>query len=212
MDAAEQERRRWARELHDETLQGLAGFQVLLSSALRRSDPASLERAVRTAVEQIGTEIEKLRMLITELRPAALDELGLQPAIESLASRVAAVQGLEVETEVSLGTNGERLSGELETAAYRLVQEALTNVVKHACASRVAIEIVASDGHVDVVVRDDGTGFDPALPRDGFGITGMRERVGLSAGALTIESAPGKGTTVLARLPHVIAGGRQAVA
>jgi signal transduction histidine kinase len=210
MAAAEQERRRWARELHDETLQGLAGFQVLLSSALRRSDAESLERAVRTAVEQIGTEIEKLRMLITELRPAALDELGLQPAIESLASRVAAVQGLEVETEVSLGTNGERLSGELETAVYRLVQEALTNVVKHARASRVAIEIVATDGHVDVVVRDDGTGFDPTLPRDGFGITGMRERVGLSAGTLTIESAPGKGTTVLARLQHVLAGGRQA--
>ena len=106
MAAAEQERRRWARELHDETLQGLAGFQVLLSSALRRSDAASLERAVRTAVEQIGTEIEKLRMLITELRPAALDELGLQPAIESLASRVAAVEGLEVETEVSARRRG----------------------------------------------------------------------------------------------------------
>jgi signal transduction histidine kinase len=212
MAAAEQERRRWARELHDETLQGLAGFQVLLSSALRRSDTASLEQAVRTAVEQIGTEIEKLRMLITELRPAALDELGLQPAIESLASRVAAVEGLEVETEVALGTDDERLVPELETAVYRLVQEALTNVVKHAGASRVAIEIVAHDGHVDVGVRDDGSGFDPTLPRDGFGITGMRERVALADGTLTIDSAPGEGTTVSARLQPVNARGGQAAA
>jgi len=213
MASAEQERRRWARELHDETLQGLAGFQVLLSSALRRSDTESLERAVRTALEQIGTEIEKLRMLITELRPAALDELGLQPAIESLASRVAAVEGLEVETEVSLGADDERLSAELETAVYRLVQEALTNVVKHASASRVAIEIVAHDGHVDVAVQDDGAGFDPALPREGFGITGMRERVVLADGTLAIDSSPGAGTTVTARLQRTGgASGSRAVA
>jgi len=212
MAAAEQERRRWARELHDETLQGLAGFQVLLSSALRRSDAASLESAVRTAVEQIGTEIEKLRMLITELRPAALDELGLQPAIESLASRVAAVEGLELETDVSLGVDDERLPPELETAVYRLVQEALTNVVKHARANRVAIEIVAHDGHVDVTVRDDGTGFDPSLPREGFGITGMRERVVLANGTLTIDSGPGQGTTVVARLQRSGASGGRAAA
>ena len=214
MASAEQERRRWARELHDETLQGLAGFQVLLSSALRHSKGESLELAVRTAVEQIGTEIEKLRMLITELRPAALDELGLQPAIESLASRVAAVEGLEVETEVSLGSEGERLAPELETAVYRLVQEALTNVVKHAGASSVAIEIVAHDGHVDVTVHDDGAGFDPDAPREGFGITGMRERVGLAAGTLTIESSPGEGTTVVASLQRAAetGGGRTAVA
>ncbi|HEX4806781.1 MAG TPA: GAF domain-containing sensor histidine kinase [Conexibacter sp.] len=213
MTAAEQERRRWARELHDETLQGLAGFQVLLSSALRRSDPDSLQQAVRTAVEQIGTEIEKLRMLITELRPAALDELGLQPAIESLASRVSAVEGLEVETEVSLGAEGERLAPELETAVYRLVQEALTNVVKHAGANRVAIEIVACDAHVDVTISDDGAGFDTEAPREGFGITGMRERVGLADGTLTITSGPGEGTTVSASLQRLaLPGGAAAVA
>lgn len=209
MTAAEQERRRWARELHDETLQGLAGFQVLLSSALRRSDAESLETAVRAAVEQIDTEIEKLRMLITELRPAALDELGLQPAIESLASRVAAVEGLEVEADVDLGAGGERLSSDLETAVYRLVQEALTNVVKHAGAERVTIEIAAGDAHVDVVVHDDGAGFDPDAPRDGFGLTGMRERVGLANGTLQIDSGPGEGTTVRATLSKP-AGGRAA--
>jgi signal transduction histidine kinase len=210
MAAAEQERRRWARELHDETLQGLAGFQVLLSSALRHSSGESLERAVRIAVEQVGTEIEKLRMLITELRPAALDELGLHPAIESLASRVAAVEGLEVETDVTLGVEDERLPAELETAVYRLVQEALTNVVKHAGASRVGIEIVAHDGHVDVTVRDDGAGFDTEAPRDGFGITGMRERVGLADGTLMIASEPGAGTTVHASLSRASGGGHVA--
>ena len=212
MAAAEQERHRWARELHDETLQGLAGFQVLLSSALRRSDTVSLEGAVRTAVEQLATEIEKLRMLITELRPAALDELGLQPAIESLASRVAAVEGLEVETDVSLGADDERLPAELETTVYRLVQEALTNVVKHARANRVVIEILATDERVDVAVRDDGAGFDPSLPREGFGITGMRERVGLAHGTLTIASSPGEGTAVTASLerPGGARGGRTA--
>lgn len=202
MAAAEQERRRWARELHDETLQGLAGLQVLLSSSLRRSETASLEPAVRAAVEQIGTEIEKLRMLITELRPAALDELGLQPAIESLASRVAAVEGLEIETEVSVGADGARLPPDLETTVYRLVQEALTNVVKHARAERVTIEIAAVDGAVEVLVRDDGEGFDPAAPRDGFGLTGMRERVGLAEGTLAIDSRPDEGTTVRATLAH----------
>jgi signal transduction histidine kinase len=211
MAAAEQERRRWARELHDETLQGLAGFQVLLSSALRRSDAASLEQAVRTAVEQIDTEIEKLRMLITELRPAALDELGLQPAVESLASRVAAVEGLEVETDVSLGDD-ERLPPELETAVYRLVQEALTNVVKHADAERVTIEIAAYDAHVDVLVRDDGAGFDPDAPREGFGITGMRERVDLAHGTLAIASSPGAGTSVRATLSRAGGGAAANVA
>jgi signal transduction histidine kinase len=199
MASAEQERRRWARELHDETLQGLAGLQVLLSSALRRDAPG-LEQTVRLVVEQIGTEIGKLRMLITELRPAALDELGLQPAIESLASRVAAVEGLEVETEVSVGDGERRLAPELETAAYRIVQEALTNVVKHAGAEHVSIEIAPRDGGVEVTVRDDGAGFDPELPREGFGLTGMRERVGLCDGTLTIESSPRAGTTVQAWL------------
>jgi signal transduction histidine kinase len=199
MAAAEQERRRWARELHDETLQGLAGFQVLLNSALRRGGPGQLERSVRTAIEQIDTEIEKLRMLITELRPASLDELGLQPALESLADRVAAVEGLEVETELSLGGD-ERLAPDLETTVYRLVQEALTNVVKHAGASRVTIEILVAEDVVELAVDDDGAGFDTDAPREGFGIIGMRERVGLCDGTLEIVSGAGAGTTVRARL------------
>jgi signal transduction histidine kinase len=204
--AAEQERRRWARELHDETLQGLGGLQVLLSSALRRGVPEALEQAVREAVEQIGTEIQGLRSLITELRPAALDEIGLAPAIESLGERLAAVEGLEVEIDVDVGS---RLDQELETAAYRLVQEALTNVAKHARAERVSISVTLGYGALRIEVADDGRGFDPTAPADGFGLVGMRERVSLVGGRLEIDSRPGR-TVLRAQLPAAPAAARHA--
>jgi signal transduction histidine kinase len=195
--AAEQERRRWARELHDETLQGLGGLQVLLSSALRRGRSEALEQAVREAIEQIGTEIQSLRMLITELRPAALDEIGLAPAIESLGERLAAVEGLDVEMDVEVAS---RLDPELETTVYRLVQEALSNVAKHARAERAAVRVGLDGEVVRVEVADDGRGFDPETPAEGFGLVGMQERVALAGGRLDISSQPGR-TLVRAILP-----------
>jgi signal transduction histidine kinase len=195
--SAEQERRRWARELHDETLQALGGLQVLLSSALRRGDPQALEASVREAIDHIGTEIEGLRTLITELRPAALDESGLAPAIESLGERLAAVEGLEVDVSVEVGG---RLDPEIETTVYRIVQEALTNIAKHARAECVRIQVELDYDAVRVEVEDDGRGFDPEARVDGFGLVGMRERVALAHGQLDIESAAGK-TVVRAILP-----------
>ena len=195
--AGEQERRRWARELHDETLQGLGGLQVLLSSALRRGDPEALERSVREAIDYIGTEIDGLRTLITELRPAALDEIGLAPAIESLGQRLAAVEGLEVQLEVDVGG---RLDPELETTVYRIVQEALTNIAKHARAESVRIHVALDHDVVRVEVTDDGRGFDPEARAEGFGVVGMRERVALAHGQLEIDSAVGR-TVVRATLP-----------
>jgi two-component system, NarL family, sensor histidine kinase DevS len=195
--AAEQERRRWARELHDETLQALGALQVLLSSAIRRGTPEALEQSVREAVEHIGTEIESLRTLITELRPAALDELGLEPALESLTRRFATVEGLELDLAVDVGG---RLDRDLETTVYRLVQEALTNIAKHARAERVAVRVELEYDAVRVEVRDDGRGFDPATPADGFGLLGMRERVTLAGGDLDVTSQPGE-TLVRATLP-----------
>ena len=198
--AAEQERGRWARELHDETLQGLGALRVMLSSALKNDSPGGREEMVREAVAQIGHEIESLRALITELRPAALDELGLKPAIESLVQRTSTLQGLEVEARIDL--NGEeRLDPELESAVYRLVQEALTNISKHARAERVKLEVVQEQDAVRLLVRDDGQGFDPASPTAGFGLSGMRERVELARGRLDVESDVGHGTTVNARIP-----------
>jgi signal transduction histidine kinase len=195
--AAEQARRRWARELHDETLQSLGGLQVLLSSALRRGASEGLEGSVREAIEHIGTEIESLRTLITELRPAALDELGLAPAIDSLGQRVAAVEGLEVDVQVDVGG---RLDAELETTVYRLVQEALTNVAKHANAERVSLRAALDYDVVRVEVTDDGRGFDPRGRAEGFGLIGMHERVALAGGRLEIESSAGR-TVVRASLP-----------
>jgi signal transduction histidine kinase len=195
--ASEQERRRWARELHDETLQALGGLQVLLSSALRRGTPEALEQSVREAVDHIATEIDSLRTLITELRPAALDEIGLTPAIESLGQRLAAVEGLEVAVEVEVGG---RLDPELETTVYRIVQEALSNIAKHARADRVTVAVTLDFDAVRIEITDDGQGFNPAARAEGFGLVGMRERVALAQGRLDISSTS-EGTVVSARLP-----------
>jgi signal transduction histidine kinase len=201
LDASEQERRRWARELHDETLQGLGALQVVLSSALRRGAPEAMAAAVRDAVDQLGIEIANLRNLITELRPAALDQIGLLPAIESLAERTASSEDLELEAEVELEAGAERLTPELENAIYRLVQEALTNVVKHARAKRVLVRVTEREEKVEVSVQDDGIGFDPGGAHAGFGLHGIRERVELAGGRLSITSTENQGTTIRALLP-----------
>ena len=202
--AAEEERRRWARELHDETLQGLGGLRVLLSSARRNSDVAQLHKTLETAVDQIATEIANLRALITELRPAALDELGLVPALEALFDRVRTLHGLELEARIALayesGQAASRLETDVETAIYRLVQESLSNAARHAHADHVDIEVVEHDEQVRVLVRDDGGGFDLDAPSSGFGLTGMRERVALTGGRLEISSSS-DGTTICADLP-----------
>jgi|CZKG01.1.fsa_nt_gi signal transduction histidine kinase len=201
--AADAERGHWARELHDETLQGLGGLRLLLSAALRRDDPELAQQAMREAVQRIEQEIENLRAIITDLRPAALDELGLAAAIESLLDRHHERSGLEVEHEISLAraTGGvERLDEELETAVYRLVQEALTNVVKHARASLARVAVRESDGELLIEVKDDGAGFDPLTVDKGFGLAGMKERVGLAGGTLSVASGEG-GTLLTARLP-----------
>jgi two-component system, NarL family, sensor histidine kinase DevS len=196
---AERERARWARELHDSVLQGLGSRRVLLSSALKRGDPEILADAVRAALEAIARDIDELRGLITELRPATLDQLGLRAALEDLADRVSHTAGLTL--DVGLSIESERLDADLETAVYRLVQEALTNVAKHAEASRVTLQVVEQAGRLDVLVSDDGRGFDTEAERDGFGLDGMRERVELVGGELRIESKPGNGTRTMASIP-----------
>jgi signal transduction histidine kinase len=198
MRAADAERRRWARELHDDTLQGLGGLRMLLNAAARNRDPERLRAAVFDAVGRIEEEIDDLRTLIRELRPAALDELGPAAAIEGLAARTAERHGVVVAAKVQLGP--ERHSSEVETALYRIVQEAVNNAVSHASAGHVEIAISEARGVLHICVRDDGRGFDPGAPRDGFGLTGIRERVALLHGELEIASSP-DGTTVTAALP-----------
>jgi signal transduction histidine kinase len=199
--AAESERHRWARELHDDTLQAMGGLKVLLSGAARLDDAQAMRAAMRDATEQLTDHIAALRSLIAELRPPALDQLGLAPALASLASRTAANNGLEVRSDVQL-PDDRRLDAELETTVYRIVQESLTNIVKHAGATAVDLAVRCDGDEIEVSVADDGLGFDvETSATDGFGLAGMRERVELAGGALEVRRGPGAGTLISARLP-----------
>ena len=202
--AAEDERRRWARELHDETLQSLAGLQMVLGSARKAGTAEALADAVGDAVERLELEIGNLRALITDLRPAALDEFGTKGALETLAMRVER-NGIEVDLHVQLayeeGREPMRHTEEVEAAVYRIAQEALTNVSKHSGATKARVEVREDDANIHLVVSDDGAGFDPAAATVGFGLLGMRERVELLDGTLEVASAPGNGTTVTVSIP-----------
>lgn len=203
--AGEAERGRWARELHDETLQGLGALRLTLA-AIEGAEPASAQELIQQAIADIETETEKLRSLITDLRPAALDQSGIEAAIELLANRVEA-PGLEVRLRIDLsfeaGRNPYRLDDELETAIYRVIQEALNNSARHAEATSVVVEVVEDDEHeeVRVAVRDNGQGFDPGAASAGFGLHGMRERVELLGGSLEISAASCTGTEIAVAIP-----------
>jgi signal transduction histidine kinase len=202
--AAEGERSRWARELHDETLQSLSAVRIGLSGAARSERADALEQAVGQAVDQLEDAIANLRALITDLRPAALDELGVRAALEGLAER-SRPHDLAVDVSVELAPENRgaatRHAPEVEIAIYRIVQEALTNASKHGGAKRAVVEISEQNAVVRLSVRDDGAGFDPEAKTDGFGLLGMRERVELLGGKLRLESTPGNGTTVIASIP-----------
>jgi signal transduction histidine kinase len=220
MEARERERTRWAREIHDESIQGIGALRLRLANARDINDGDSLRQAVDTVLEGLGTEIDQLRHLITELRPAALDDLGLAAALEALARRAQAIDGLEVKTEIGLippdaaGDNGghaeaRRLDPELESTIYRVVQEALTNVSRHAEATSAVVSISERDGVVRVSVTDDGKGPPEESrlgPRGdglegGFGMSGMRERAELVGGELEMLGAPERGTTIRLTVP-----------
>jgi two-component system, NarL family, sensor histidine kinase DevS len=199
--AAEQERARWARELHDETLQNLAALRIGLALELRKGSLDGLTERIHEAVDQLEFEISNLRSLITALRPIVLDDVGVQAAIEDLAER-ARRDGLEVELRVELGDGrAGRHSTELETTVYRITQEALTNARKHGGAGHVLVEIRDYGRYVHLAVRDDGRGFDPGAKADGFGLQIMGERAELLGGTLEIDSAPGRGTLITVDLP-----------
>ncbi|HSJ94217.1 MAG TPA: GAF domain-containing sensor histidine kinase, partial [Gaiellaceae bacterium] len=198
--AQEVERKRLARELHDETGQALTAFLLGLRSV---EEAGSLEEARERAAslrDRVVETLQDVRALAVELRPAALDDFGLVPALERLAHTFGERSGLDVQLEVRLGDR--RLPPEVETTVYRTVQEALTNVFKHAEARRVSIVLTERDGKVAAVIEDDGRGFDRASSReDSLGLVGMRERVALVGGRLAVESEPGSGTTVVVEVP-----------
>jgi len=206
LEARERERTRWAREIHDETVQGLGALRLKLANARDLDDAAGLRHAVDAVLDGLGEEIDGLRHLITELRPAALDDLGLVPALEALTRRAQAIDGLEVASRFDVGSNSERLDPELESTIYRVVQEALTNVGRHAQATRASVEVQQNGDEVLVVVHDNGRGLSaaPSPPPDaatGFGTSGMRERAELVGGQIDVRDHPSGGTVVQLRVP-----------
>ena len=196
----ELERRRLARELHDETGQALTSILLGLRAveeAASADETSSAAARLRKLV--VGT-LQDVRRLAVQLRPKALDDFGLVAAVEHLVQTFSESTAIRVDLEAQLGE--QRLPAEVETTLYRIIQEALTNIVKHAGASRVSILLVRGSGSATVVIEDDGQGFDPAkLREEGMGIIGMRERVELHEGRLTVESTPGSGATFVAEVP-----------
>src|SRR5215831_10053339 len=190
----ELERRRLARELHDETGQALTSILLGLRS-LEDFVDADDERAAVADIRRLAVEtLQDVRRLAVDLRPKALDDFGLEAALERLTGNFAEQTGLAVDFVARLGD--EQLPAEVATALYRIVQEALTNVAKHAQARTVSVLLTRKNGRVALVIEDDGRGFDPESPAVGFGLQGMRERVDLLGGSLRVESRAGAGTTL----------------
>jgi signal transduction histidine kinase len=197
--AQELERRRLARELHDETGQALASILLGLRGLERQPDPAEAQEAIARLRELAVGTLQDVRRLAVDLHPKALEDFGLTAALERLIETWGAETGIEIDLAARLG-DGE-VSDEAATAIYRIVQEALTNVVKHAAARHVSILLTRKNERVVAVIEDDGHGFDPGREADGSGIQGMRERVELLDGRLRIESSAGSGTTLVVEVP-----------
>lgn len=204
IEASERERTRWARELHDEPLQELAALKLALGRLRRSDDRAETESALTLAEQQVDRAVNGLREMVTELRPA-LDELGTQAALTALCERAARQGRLEVNLHADLdfesGRQETRHTPEVEATVYRVVQEALTNVIKHADARIAEVSVVEAHGTITIRVRDDGRGMSGETSDTSFGLIGMRERLALVGGALRTESQHGRGTLVEAGIP-----------
>jgi signal transduction histidine kinase len=201
MDASEQTLRQWAQRLHDEPLQGIGAVRMRLAAA-RKGPAEKLDEAVGDAIEQLASEIATLRSLIAELRPAALDELGLVEALSGLADLYVEA-GLNVDLDASLGASEDLhggLDAEAESAIFRIVQEALADAATHAEAGAVQIRLRPTVGGVVLTVTDDGAGSSSRRIARARGLDRLRDRVELLGGSLRVASADG-GTTLRARLP-----------
>jgi signal transduction histidine kinase len=197
--AQEVERRRLARELHDETGQTLTSILLGLKSVEEKADDASTREAIAELGRQVASAMQDVRRIALELRPKVLDDYGLVSALERLATSFQSQTGIAVDLEARLSEG--RLPTEVETALYRIVQEGLTNMAKHAEPSRASVLVTPKHGSVLVVLEDDGRGFDPANRGGGLGLEGMRERVELLEGRMTVESRAGAGTTLVVEVP-----------
>jgi PAS domain S-box-containing protein len=208
ISAQDEERRRIARELHDETGQWIGSLVAGLSALEVSTSDENARKYAKDLRHMTSMTLREIQRMSRGLHPSLLDSMGLAAAIERCAAEFSTAHGISVKTEV-LGLDGEnRLSDVLETTIYRVVQEALTNVAKHACATTTSVFIVRQPSIVRVVVEDDGQGFEPdsALDvctggKEGLGLISIRERVELFHGSMRLESSPGEGTTVAIEIP-----------
>jgi two-component system sensor histidine kinase UhpB len=209
MRAQEEERRRLARDLHDEVNQALTAILLRLE-ALAIDSPETNIAEVNELKRLVNQAMEELLNLARQLRPSALDDHGLMPAVETQLKRFSARTGVEVSLNAEGSPND--LPEDVQTAVYRILQEALANIGRHAGATSVSVDIDADEERLELHVRDDGAGFDPASlsrrtngdgPGAGLGLSGMAERARLAGGELDVRSAPGSGTTVTLRIAHV---------
>ncbi len=205
ISAQEAERRRISRELHDQTVQSLTS--LILGLRVRESDiPGEFGERIAEMRELASQTLDEVRNMAVELRPGLLDRVGLIPVLEEYLDEYPAKFGIETDFE-AIGFDHERLAPDREITIYRIVQEALTNVAKHSGATRVSVQLQARGDAVIVVIEDDGKGFDVArttrstILEHKLGLHGMEERAALIGGTLTIESAPGAGTTIFVRVP-----------
>ena len=200
VEAQELERSRLARELHDETGQALTSILLGLKPLEEALAGHPASAGLTELREQVVAALQDVRRLAVELRPAVLDDFGLVPALERLTDSFAEQFDVRVHFHSALGDT--RLPAEVETALYRVVQESLTNIVKHANARNVSVSVARREHVVAAVIEDDGSGFDQRAVRDGaVGLLGMRERLALLDGRLEIESRRGAGTTIVAEVP-----------
>jgi signal transduction histidine kinase len=195
----EQERRRLSRELHDETGQALTSILLGLKAIEDTRGTERFPAALAELREIVVATLQDVRRLAVELRPKALDDFGLVPALERLTDSFAEQTGIATHLESRLPDS--RLPSEIETVLYRVVQEALTNVVKHAQAEHVSVLLHPKPGRVAVMIEDDGRGFAEEGETEGIGLLGMRERVALVGGTVTFETSPGAGTTIVVEVP-----------
>ena len=204
--AIEQERNRIARDLHDGPVQGVSAASLSLEAALLMIKAGDVDRGLDVLAkirQELAEEAESLRRLMSGLRPPVLEERGLMPALRETLMRFGSDAGVEVDFT---GKIAREVPEDLETLAYRVVQEALTNVGKHARASRVLVHVETDQSQLRIEIEDDGTGFETADVRDHLragrvGLASMRERVELASGTFAIRSTPGRGTAVLASMP-----------
>ena len=204
--AIEQERNRMARDLHDGPVQGVSAASLSLEAALLMIKAGDIDRGMEVLTRlrgELAGEADALRRLMSGLRPPVLEERGLMPALRETLARFGTDHGITTEFG---GRLDQEIPGDLETLAFRVVQEALTNVAKHAGATRVSVSVTSELEQLRIEVEDDGSGFDTAQARDFLrsgrvGLASMRERVELASGSFAVRSTPGRGTAVMATIP-----------